>query len=95
MTIADGARTVQIGERTFAVLRELCAGISLVGDDEARRALALVWRTTRLLIEPTSALPIAAIAAGAVQADRIGVVLSGGNVDAGALAETIRVEETR
>jgi threo-3-hydroxy-L-aspartate ammonia-lyase len=95
MTIADGARTVQMGERTFAVLSELCAGISLVDDDAARRALALVWRTTRLLIEPTSALPIAAIAAGAVPADRIGVVLSGGNVDAGALAETIRVEETR
>jgi threo-3-hydroxy-L-aspartate ammonia-lyase len=95
MTIADGARTVQIGERTFAVLSELCAGISLVDDDAARRALALVWRTTRLLIEPTSALPIAAIAAGAVPAERIGVVLSGGNVDAGALAETIRVEETR
>jgi threonine dehydratase len=95
MTIADGARTVQIGERTFAVLSELCAGISLVDDDAARRALALVWRTTRLLIEPTSALPIAAIAAGAVPGVRIGVVLSGGNVDAGALAETIRVEETR
>jgi threonine dehydratase len=95
MTIADGARTVQIGERTFAVLSELCAGISLVDDDAARLALALVWRTTRLLIEPTSALPIAAIAAGAVPAERIGVVLSGGNVDAGALAETIRVEETR
>jgi threonine dehydratase len=95
MTIADGARTVQIGERTFAVLSELCAGISLVDDDAARKALALVWRTTRLLIEPTSALPIAAIAAGAVPAERVGVVLSGGNVDAAALAETIRVEETR
>ena len=47
MTIADGARTVQIGERTFAVLSELCAGISLVDDDAARQALALVWRTTR------------------------------------------------
>ena len=95
MTISDGARAVQIGERTFAVLSELCAGISLVDDDAARRALALVWRTTKLLIEPTSAMPIAAIAAGAVPAQRIGVVLSGGNVDAGALAETIRVEETR
>jgi threonine dehydratase len=95
MTISDGARTVQIGERTFAVLSELCAGISLVGDDAARRALALVWDTTKLLIEPTSALPIAAVAAGAVPARRIGVILSGGNVDAGALAETIRVEETR
>jgi threonine dehydratase len=95
MTISDGARTVQIGERTFAVLSELCAGISLVDDDAARQALALVWRTTKLLIEPTSAMPIAAIAAGAVPAERIGVVLSGGNVDAGALAGTIRVEETR
>jgi threonine dehydratase len=93
-TIADGARTVQIGERTFAVLSELCAGISLVDDDAAREALALVWQTTKLLIEPTSALPIAAIAAGAVPGERIGVVLSGGNVDARALAETIRVEES-
>jgi threonine dehydratase len=93
-TISDGARTVQIGERTFAVLRELCAGISLVGDDAARSAMALVWDTTKLMIEPTSAMAIAAIAAGAVPGERIGVVLSGGNVDAGALAATIRVEET-
>jgi threo-3-hydroxy-L-aspartate ammonia-lyase len=94
-TIADGARTVQIGERTFEVLKALCAGISLVDDDAARHALALVWRTTKLLIEPTSALPIAAVAAGAVPGERIGIVLSGGNVDASALADTIRVEESR
>jgi threo-3-hydroxy-L-aspartate ammonia-lyase len=93
-TIADGASTVQIGERTFAVLSELCAGIELVGDDAARKAMALVWDTTKLLIEPTSAMPIAAIAAGAVPGERIGVVLSGGNVDAAALADTIRVEES-
>ena len=94
-TISDGARTVQIGERTFAVLSELCAGIELVGDDAARTAMALVWDTTKLLIEPTSAIAIAAIAAGAVPGERVGVVLSGGNVDAGALAATIRVEESR
>ena len=93
-TIADGARTVQMGERTFAVLSELCGGIELVGDDAARAALALVWDTTKLLIEPTSAIAIAAIAAGAVPGERIGVVLSGGNVDAAALADTIRVEES-
>ena len=49
---------------------------------------------TKLLIEPTSALPVAAIAAGAVPGERIGIVLSGGNVDAAALAETIRVART-
>jgi threo-3-hydroxy-L-aspartate ammonia-lyase len=94
VTISDGARTVQMGVRTFAVLSELCAGISLVGDDAARSAMALVWDATKLLIEPTSAIAIAAIAAGDVPGERIGVVLSGGNVDAGALAATIRVEET-
>jgi threonine dehydratase len=93
-TIADGARTVQIGVRTFAVLRELCAGISLVDDDAARAAMALVWDATKLLIEPTSAIAVAAVRAGSVPGDRVGVVLSGGNVDARALAEMIRVEET-
>jgi threonine dehydratase len=93
-TIADGARTVQIGVRTFAVLSELCAGISLVDDDAARAAMALVWDATKLLIEPTSAIAVAAIRAGHVPGDRVGVVLSGGNVDARALAEMIRVEET-
>ena len=47
-----------------------------------REALALVWARTKLLIEPTSALPVAAIAAGAIPGRRIGVVLSGGNLDA-------------
>ena len=93
-TISDGARTVQIGVRTFAVLSELCAGISLVDDDAARSAMALVWDATKLLIEPTSAIAVAAIAAGAVPGERVGVVVTGGNVDAQALAGTIRVEET-
>ena len=90
ITIADGARTAQLGERTFAVLKNRCAGIHLVSDDALREALALCWRTTRLLIEPTAALPIAAILAGAIPGERIGVILSGGNVDAGALASAIR-----
>ena len=90
ITIADGARTAQLGERTFAVLKDRCAGIHLVTDDALREALALCWRTTRLLIEPTAALPLAAILAGAIPGERIGVILSGGNVDAAALAETIR-----
>ena len=93
VTIADGARTAQLGERTFAVLREGCAGIQLVSDDAMREALALCWRTTRLLIEPTAAMPIAAILAGAIPGDRIGVILSGGNVDATALAATIRNQQ--
>jgi threo-3-hydroxy-L-aspartate ammonia-lyase len=85
-TLADGARTLQVGERTFSVLRERCAGIVLVTDDELREALAVVWSRTKLVIEPTSALPIAAILAGAIPGRRIGVILSGGNVDAARVA---------
>jgi threonine dehydratase len=89
LTIADGVRTVQIGERPFAVLRERCAGIALVGEDEIVAAMALVWSRTKLVIEPTSALPIAALLAGRVPGRRVGVILSGGNVDAAPLARSL------
>jgi threonine dehydratase len=85
-TIADGVRTLQLGERTFSVLREHCAGIVLVDEDALREALAVVWSRTKLVVEPTSALPIAALLAGAIPGRRIGVILSGGNVDAARLA---------
>ena len=75
-------RTLQVGERPFSVLRERCAGIALVSEDALREALAVVWSRTKLVIEPTSALPIAAVLAGAIPGRRIGVILSGGNVDA-------------
>jgi threonine dehydratase len=79
-------RTLQVGERPFSVLREGCAGVVLVEEDALREALAVVWSRTKLVIEPTSALPIAAILAGAIPGRRIGVILSGGNVDAARIA---------
>jgi threonine dehydratase len=85
-TIADGVRTLQVGERPFSILRDGCAGIALVEDDALREALAIVWSRTKLVIEPTSALPIAAVLQGAIPGQRIGVILSGGNVDAARLA---------
>jgi threo-3-hydroxy-L-aspartate ammonia-lyase len=85
-TIADGVRTLQVGERPFSILREHCAGIALVDEDALREALAIVWSRTKLVIEPTSALPIAAVLAGAIPGRRIGVILSGGNVDSARVA---------
>jgi threonine dehydratase len=85
-TIADGVRTLQVGERPFSILREHCSGIALVDEDALREALAVVWSRTKLVIEPTSALPIAAVLAGAIPGRRIGVILSGGNVDAARVA---------
>ena len=88
-TLADGVRSLQIGERPWSVLRERCAGIALVSEDELRAALALVWQRTKLLIEPTSALPVAALLAGRIPGRRVGVVLSGGNLDTGVLARAL------
>ena len=88
-TIADGARTVQIGERTFGVLRRTGARVVLVTDEELRHAAALCWSRTKIAIEPTAALGLATVLAGAVEGARIGVILSGGNVDAARLARAL------
>jgi threonine dehydratase len=85
-TIADAVRTLQVGERPFSILREGCAGIALVEDDALREALAIVWSRTKLVIEPTSALIIVGVVQGAIPGRRIGVILSGGNVDAARVA---------
>jgi threonine dehydratase len=86
-TIADGVRTLCVGERPFSVLREGCAGIALVEEDELRAAAALVWSRTKIMIEPTSALPVAAVLAGRIPGRRVGLILSGGNLDTSALAQ--------
>jgi threonine dehydratase len=89
-TIADGVRTMRVGERPFEVIRVLVDDIVTVTEDDLVAAIALVWSRTKQLIEPTAALGIAGLLTGAVRARRAGVVLSGGNVDAGRLAATIR-----
>ncbi|HEU4396536.1 MAG TPA: threonine/serine dehydratase [Actinomycetota bacterium] len=85
-TIADAVRSRCVGERPFEVIRRLVDEIVTVTDAELRDALALCWSRTKQLVEPTAALPLAALGAGAVRGRRVGVVLSGGNVDAAALA---------
>jgi threonine dehydratase len=86
VTIADGARSLCVGERPFEVIRALVDDIVTVTDAELREALALCWSRTKQLVEPTAALPLAALGTGAAAGRRVGVVLTGGNVDAAALA---------
>ena len=86
VTIADGVRAQAVGERPFEVIRALVDDIVTVTDDDVVAALALVWSRTKQLVEPSGVLPVAALATGAVRARRVGVVLSGGNVDAARLA---------
>ncbi len=81
-TIADGLLT-SLGELTFAVIRERVAAIWTVGEEDIVRAMRLVWERMKIIIEPSAAVPLAALLArpGALADLRVGVILSGGNVD--------------
>jgi threonine dehydratase len=81
-TIADGARTLAIGERNFAIIRERVRDVVSVDDDVLLEATKYAMYRTKLVIEPTGALGIAALLSGAVRASgRVAIVVSGGNLD--------------
>lgn len=83
MTIADGAQTQFLGDLTFPIIRERVADIVTVTDDELVDGIRQLASTTKLLVEPTGALAYAAARtlAPQLQGARVGVILSGGNVD--------------
>ena len=88
-TIADGAQTQHLGELTFGVMRQRVAGVATVSDEALREAMRFVAERMKLVIEPTGALAVAAALTGAVavRGKRVGVVISGGNVDLPRFAE--------
>jgi len=81
-TIADGLRA-SIGARNFALLRSHVDDVVTVSEAQIIEAMRIVMNDLKLLIEPSSAVPVAAALAGSLGApgQRIGIVLSGGNVD--------------
>ena len=87
-TIADGLRA-SLSERTFAILRQRLDGIVAISEEEILEAMRFVWERMKLLIEPSSAVAVAAVIFGKAGAEgkRIGIVLSGGNVDVGRFFE--------
>ncbi|AOW90443.1 MULTISPECIES: pyridoxal-phosphate dependent enzyme [Streptomyces] len=88
-TIADGQAVATPGELTFAVNRRLLDGIVLVSDDEIRDAMRFAFERLKTVLEPSGATGLAALLNGRIDPlpRRIGVVLSGGNVDAARFAE--------
>ncbi len=81
-TIADGLLT-SLGLRNFEVLKDEVRSIFTVSEEEILTAMHLVWQRMKILIEPSSAVPVAVLLSGRFDgpAARIGVILSGGNVD--------------
>ena len=88
-TIADGLRAPKPGELTFPVVRQLVERIVLVSEDEIRAALKFVLLRLKILVEPSGAVPIAAVLFHKLPAEirTVGVVISGGNVDFADLAK--------
>jgi threo-3-hydroxy-L-aspartate ammonia-lyase len=81
-TIADGARTTAPGSVTFPLVQRYVNEMVTVRDDELLRAMFWLWERMKLIVEPTGALGFAALMNKTVTPRaRVGVVLSGGNVD--------------
>lgn len=87
-TLADGLKPVRVGERNFAIAQKYIAGSFRVTDDEIRRAMALLLFAGKVLAEPSGAAALAVALRGDLpdKPTRIGVIISGGNVDAHVLA---------
>ena len=95
-TIADGMRTQQPGALTFPIVQRLVSAVQTVSDEEVKVAMRFLLLRLKLLVEPTGAVPVALLLSGRWRpaADvggtpRIGVILSGGNVDPGLLCEVL------
>ncbi len=84
-TIADGARTRHLGAITFPLVLEYVDDMVSVSDEALLRAMHLLWERMKIVVEPTGALAAAALLEGAVDVtdQRVGVLVTGGNVDLG------------
>jgi len=88
-TIADGQQA-PIGDNTWAVIRERVDEVVVASDAEIVDAMRFAFERLKMVVEPSGACALAALLAGRFAADRVGVVITGGNVDAARFAELTR-----
>jgi threo-3-hydroxy-L-aspartate ammonia-lyase len=82
-TIADGARTTSLGAVTFPLVMKYVSDMLTVTDEELLRTMFWLWERMKLVVEPTGALAACAVLQKKLDLEkrRVGVILSGGNVD--------------
>jgi threonine dehydratase len=85
-TIADGLRT-NVGEPNFAIIRHYVDDVVTVSEEAIVSAMRTIWETMKIIIEPSAAVPYAAIIEQKIDigGKRVGITLTGGNVDLDAL----------
>jgi threonine dehydratase len=81
-TIADGLQTQAPSELTFGIIREHARGIVTVSDAQLRDAMRFAFERLKIVLEPSGAAAVAAVMNAKISGKRIGVIISGGNVDA-------------
>ena len=83
-TMADGLRT-NLGDLTWPIIRDHVEAIITVSEEQIADAMQLLWQRAKLLVEPSAAVPLAAVLTDSFKSmdrmQQIGIVLSGGNVD--------------
>jgi threonine dehydratase len=87
-TIADGARTMSLGKLTFALIQKHVDDFYTVTDAELLKWMFFLWERMKIVVEPTGTLAAAALFEKKLNLEgkRVGVVLSGGNVDVKAIS---------
>jgi len=90
-TIADGLLT-SLGDLTFPIIQQHVEAIVAVSEEAIVAAMRLIWERMKIVVEPSAAVPLGALVEGAldVSGRRVGVILSGGNVDLNNLPWAIR-----
>ena len=90
-SIADGLRSTSPGKLTFAILKDYLEAVALVSEDELRAAVRWLATKVHLVVEPSGAAAVAAVLHGKLPADvrRIGIIVSGGNVEPSQLAQIL------
>ncbi len=90
-TIADGARTHSAGKVTFPLILHHVHDMLTVTDEELLRGMFYMWERMKIVVEPTGALAAAALLEGKLNArgQRVGIIISGGNVDLTTLARLV------
>lgn len=85
-TIADGLLT-SLGERNFSIIMDKVDDIVTVSEEKIVEAMRMIWERMKIIIEPSSAVPLAAILEGKINVHdkKVGIILSGGNLDLGKL----------
>jgi threonine dehydratase len=89
-TIADGLRT-NVGEPNFAIIQHYVDDIVTVSEEAIVSAMRTIWETMKIIVEPSAAVPYAAIVERVIDVSgkRVGIILTGGNVDLDALPWTV------